>query len=41
MDDVEYLPRAAWLTGRLVSRDVERIFDYRQAVLQRIFHAPG
>jgi ligand-binding SRPBCC domain-containing protein len=37
VDDVEYLPRAAWLTGRLVARDVERIFEYRQATLQRIF----
>jgi ligand-binding SRPBCC domain-containing protein len=38
IDDVEYLPRAAWMTGSLVRRDVERIFRYRQDVLQQIFH---
>ena len=37
IDDVEYLPRAAWLTQRMVNRDVERIFDYRQVALQRTF----
>jgi ligand-binding SRPBCC domain-containing protein len=37
IDDVDYLPRAAWLTGRLVSRDVERIFEYRHATLGRLF----
>lgn len=41
IDDVEYLSRAAWMTGRVVKRDIERIFDYRQAALQRIFRAPG
>jgi ligand-binding SRPBCC domain-containing protein len=41
IDDVEYLPRAAWMTRRVVTRDVERIFDYRQAALQRIFRPPG
>jgi ligand-binding SRPBCC domain-containing protein len=41
IDDVEYLPRAARMTGRFVKRDVERIFDYRQAALQRIFRGPG
>jgi ligand-binding SRPBCC domain-containing protein len=41
IDDVAYRPRAAWLTGRLVERDVERIFEYRQAALNRIFRAPG
>ena len=39
VDDVHYRPRVAWLTSRLVTRDVERIFDYRQAELQRIFRA--
>ena len=37
IDDVEYLPRAAWMTGRMVRRDVERIFDYRHAALRRVF----
>lgn len=41
IDDVEYLPRVAWLTGRVVERDVERIFDYRQAALQRSFQSRG
>jgi ligand-binding SRPBCC domain-containing protein len=41
IDDVEYLPRVALMTGRVVKRDVERIFDYRQAALQRIFRPPG
>ncbi len=40
IDDVDYRPRAAWMTGRLVTRDVERIFDYRQAELRRIFRTP-
>jgi ligand-binding SRPBCC domain-containing protein len=33
IDHVEFLPRAAWLSRRLVRRDVERIFDYRAACL--------
>ncbi len=37
IDEVDYRPRAAWLTGRIVTRDVERIFDYRQGALQRVF----
>ena len=37
IDEVEYLPRAAWLTTRFVGRDVERIFSYRQDALHRIF----
>ena len=37
IDEVEYLPRAAWITARLVRRDVERIFRYRQQALQQIF----
>jgi ligand-binding SRPBCC domain-containing protein len=41
IDDVEYRPRVAWMTGRLVKRDVERTFEYRHAALQRIFRAPG
>lgn len=37
VDNVEYLPRVAWLTGPLVRRDVERIFKYRQDALRHIF----
>ena len=40
IDEVEYLPRAAWITARIVRRDVERIFRFRQEALHRIFHAP-
>jgi ligand-binding SRPBCC domain-containing protein len=37
IDDVEYLPRAAWISAQFVRRDVERIFAYREATLQQIF----
>lgn len=37
VDRVEFRPRVAWLSGRLVRRDVERIFTYRQHILPRIF----
>jgi ligand-binding SRPBCC domain-containing protein len=37
IDEVEYLPRAAWLTARFVRRDVERIFNFRHDALHRIF----
>ena len=37
IDDVEYLPRAAWISTPFVKRDVERIFNYRQTVLQQMF----
>jgi ligand-binding SRPBCC domain-containing protein len=40
IDEVEYLPRAAWLTRRFVRRDVERIFEYRRAALGQLF-PPG
>lgn len=36
-DQVEFLPRLHWLSGRMVQRDVERIFAYRQATLPRLF----
>jgi ligand-binding SRPBCC domain-containing protein len=39
IDRVEYVPRAQWVSGRLVSRDLERIFSYRQQALQKIFEA--
>ena len=35
IDDVEYLPRAAWLSRRWVRRDVDRIFAYRREALRR------
>ena len=38
IDEVEYLPRAARMTARIVHRDVERIFRYRQDALQKIFN---
>lgn len=37
VDDVEYLPRIAWLTSALVRRDLERIFAYRHDALTAIF----
>ncbi len=41
IDEVEYRPRAAWLTGRLVRRDVERIFSYRREALAQVFCGPS
>jgi ligand-binding SRPBCC domain-containing protein len=37
IDHVEYLPRARWASGALVRRDLQRIFDYRQAALRSFF----
>ena len=37
IDSVEYRPRANWITGSFVKRDVERIFEYRENALRRIF----
>jgi ligand-binding SRPBCC domain-containing protein len=37
LDDVEYVPRAEWVTARFVRRDVERIFQHRQETLHQIF----
>jgi ligand-binding SRPBCC domain-containing protein len=37
IDDVEYVPRLAWLTARVVQRDLRRIFSYRQDALRQIF----
>jgi ligand-binding SRPBCC domain-containing protein len=34
-DHVAFTPRAAWLTGRWVRRDVERIFAFRRGALRR------
>jgi ligand-binding SRPBCC domain-containing protein len=36
IDRVEYAPRAAAISRRLVKRDVERIFGFRQRVLARL-----
>jgi ligand-binding SRPBCC domain-containing protein len=36
-DHVEYVPRARWLSGGLVHRDVSRIFAYRARVLPTLF----
>lgn len=41
IDEVEYLPRAAWMTARMVRRDVERIFRFRQNALHQIFQQPS
>ena len=40
IDEVEYVPRAAWMTASVVRRDVERIFRYRQDALQELFDPP-
>ena len=37
VDEVEYLPRLAWLTSRWVRRDLHRIFHYREIALQEWF----
>jgi ligand-binding SRPBCC domain-containing protein len=37
LDLVDFLPRAGWVSRRLVERDVARIFDYRADALQRVF----
>lgn len=36
IDHVEFVPRAAWLSSRLVRRDVEKIFTFRQESLARL-----
>jgi ligand-binding SRPBCC domain-containing protein len=41
VDNVEYVPRARWLTDAVVRRDLERIFAYRQNTLRHIFKATG
>lgn len=35
IDDVDYAPRAEWLSGALVRRELHRIFAYRHDVLRR------
>ena len=36
IDHVEFVPRAAWVSSRLVRRDVERIFSFRQDTLPQL-----
>src|SRR5687767_5447898 len=36
IDRVEYVPRAAWVSARLVRRDLERIFAFRRAALRQL-----
>ena len=40
IDCVEYAPRAAWVSGSLVRRDLERIFAYRREALRQAFSTP-
>ena len=37
IDHVEFVPRLRWISGRLVQRDVERIFAHRQRTLPLLF----
>ena len=37
IDEVEFVPRVRWVSGRFVRRDVERIFTYRQDRLPQLF----
>ena len=37
IDHVEFKPRAAWVSGALVRRDVGRIFSYRRQTLPALF----
>jgi ligand-binding SRPBCC domain-containing protein len=39
IDHVEYQPRARWVSGAIVRRDVERIFAFRQERLRTLFGA--
>jgi ligand-binding SRPBCC domain-containing protein len=39
IDEVEFVPRAAWLSAWLVRRDVGRIFEFRQHQLARLLAA--
>ena len=41
IDEVAFVPRARWVSGGLVRRDVERIFAYRQQTLAREFATAG
>ena len=41
IDQVEFVPRLRWVTGRMVKRDVERIFAYRKQTLSQLFRTAG
>lgn len=41
IDRVEFLPRARWITGAVVSRAVRRIFEFRRWKLQALFGDGG
>ena len=41
IDHVEFVPRLRWVTSGVVTRDVHRIFAFRQEALRRIFTAAG
>jgi ligand-binding SRPBCC domain-containing protein len=38
IDHVEFVPRLRWLTAGFVTRDVQKIFKYRQEMLAKIFN---
>jgi ligand-binding SRPBCC domain-containing protein len=38
VDHVEFVPRLRWITTGFVTRDVQKIFRYRQQMLTRIFN---
>jgi ligand-binding SRPBCC domain-containing protein len=39
-DRVEFVPRARWVSGWLVRRDVARIFEFRKHALGQLLAAP-
>jgi len=41
VDEIAFVPRFRWVSQRLVQRDVERIFAYRQQALARAFATGG
>ena len=41
IDHVEYVPRAAMISSRLVARDVARIFEFRKAALAHLLSGPA
>jgi len=40
IDQVEFVARLRWVSGRMVLRDVKRIFAYRQDTLSQLFSVP-
>ncbi len=41
IDHVEFVPRLRWISGRLVQRDVSRIFEFRRETLVELFRTQG